>query len=266
MTKDTAALDRIIESLGRCAQESQELYSQLRAYADLKPYTIRANKHFYGGRHYVRLVAIRNFAVDPPDPAIALRARNILARVDRALADLIHAVKVRGGNAPGLPGQGMSDQFPIFDTSHAYAAWVAAEGSIQGISGSDLAIIERVQPYSRRPDRPSGDELWVLKELNRTQDELAWETAIGHTHSRIVTAGSERKVVNQPCGYFLLEHDKELGGVPLDSDYADAELEVEFSCTVPFKKAVELTGMTDSVDHTAQSIALHAGEIVGLFR
>ena len=232
-----------------------ELERQTELFARSKPYTVRVRKDARNGAVVGRLVAVKNPAVGPPDPTLALLAGEALHQLRSALDHKIHDLIIQNRKSAY---RSRTTQFPIFVDGAKYKK--GAPAKIQGVSRAAAAVIESMQPYNRTPDDPTQDPLWILQDLNNTdKHRFVSATVIGLRGARLNDRRGTIGTISSPD--IQLRHHRVFFSFTHPEGHYD-EMTASLDVAVAFKDAMQAHGTTHSMHDMLLNIATRVYEVI----
>lgn len=159
----THPLDGVNAKLTRVVASLERLHSDIRAFAALRPFTVRIEEHDRGdGQSEVHVIAVDRRILW--DVNINLLAGEIVYQLRSALDHTIHQLVLADGHGEKLAGS-RRHQFPIFETEVGYRT--RAPAMIDGVSPSVGRLIKDAQPFASTL-AASAHPLWILQDLSNT--------------------------------------------------------------------------------------------------
>jgi hypothetical protein len=162
--------------IGRAEEHFNIFQSELSAWTNDSPYTIRREVRLDGGRHTI-VVDIQKV---PPIDRWSLIAGDCVGNLRSSLDHLIYALAVRNtGKNP--PPDARKLQFPICDSETSFQG-EKKRGRVNGLSTSTGNLIERIQPYNKwHAHLPS--LLSVLRDFSDQDKHRLLNIALSHVTS-----------------------------------------------------------------------------------
>jgi hypothetical protein len=170
-------LERAKEHIETVSRETKAFLER-----DPKPLDFRTEKTVRPGKamEYVLYAVIR----EEPPRDIALPVGDTIQNIRNALDYLIYELSPSRFRRRGRTG------FPIYDDMCLFE--VEGRKMIRGITGDELTLIERLQPY-KRTNPPTNDPLSVLRRLSNKDKHrllLPVAAAVSDSHSWISTTNA----------------------------------------------------------------------------
>jgi hypothetical protein len=256
-------LDGVNSKIERAKAHIGNLEQEIRAFAKLKPYTVRIDREKSAGGGTVKIFAVDN-KIGIPDVSISLTAGEAVYQMRSALDHLIHQLVIANGQAAKLEDS-RRHQFPIFESSDGYVA--RARGMIDGVADGVARIIESQQPYKRTPHSPHQDPLWILQDLNNTDKHRLIPVAVvglnvlrGRDSADDVTY-ADLFEMRRPGP---LKHGEMLAR--LDARDMDEHISADLTSTVSFEQAPKIGGLPVSMYSVLWHLIARVGNVIERFR
>lgn len=184
MTQTSRDLTGVNLRLERAHEHIETVRSETKAFLerDPKPLDFRTKKTAGSGEamEYVLYAVVR----EEPPRDIALAVGDAIQNMRNALDYLVYELSPPRYRRKGRTG------FPIYDDMCLFE--VEGRQMIRGITGDELTLIERVQPY-KRTNPPANDPLSILRRLSNKDKHrllLTVAAAVSDSHSWISTTNA----------------------------------------------------------------------------